>query len=627
MIRTYHDFILSAADVQQDKTGVRGFALRVADSPLGPTAPEHRSVPAGLHDHLRQLDGRRLEVGAIIDIGAMLADLLLGGMAGDLFSRCLMEALAAEDGLRLRLRLPPELALIPWEYMYCQQGGGEKDATGFLALDPRVSIARQETLVTSRRTSATAKARRMLVALASPVDSDHLDLARERESLTRAFRNSAVNIELEYLEDATVEELGNRLRQHVDILHFAGHGSFKETKLGNTFGTTLGEGTIVLVDEQGRSAPMPADQLAVNLLGSQVQLVVLGACESGKRDPQNVWSAVVTSVVEAAVPAAVAMQFSVWDDAAIVFARNLYQVMAAGLPLDYAVSEARRAVFNLCNPLRRHIDRSKYWRDWGVPVLYLQADWDFCLPAITDPVQRDAIELYYQGMDAYYRRDYDKALDYLRLAAQANADNSDAFEMIAHIQQTRAMHDINNGHYDAAALKLAEAHEAARQTDPLEARALALRGMVFKSLAQVAEGREDPETAMRQYARAARFFEQGLRLDPDDAGSQLGLGNVQHALYNQQHALPSLDAAIAAYSRATELVPRYTAAYHDLALAYEQKMGADRRNAREWCQKALAAWWEAYKLAFRDGAFTPEYRETRMLPRMDRLWQRCGPGK
>ena len=139
---------------------------------------------------------------------------------------------------------------------------------------------------------------------------------------------------------------------------------------GESFGSTIGEGAVVLVDEQGKSAPMPADQLAVNLQGSNVQLVVLAACETGKRDAETVWSGVVTAVVEAAVPAVVAMQFSVWDDAAITFARNFYQVLAAGFPLDYAVSEARRAIFNLCHPQRDHVSRER----WPSPVSRLRRE-------------------------------------------------------------------------------------------------------------------------------------------------------------------------------------------------------------------------------------------------------------
>jgi tetratricopeptide (TPR) repeat protein len=644
-IRTYHDFVLAAGDVSRDVEGIHGFSIRVASSPLGDTEPEPRTVPDGFARRLAQLDRRKLLADEILEIGETLGELLLGDTAWDLLNRCLAEVLKPEQGLRLRLQLPRELAGFPWEYAYRQRGGGEKDLTGFLALDPRISFSRQETLAAESGADTAPRARRMLVAMASPVDEATLDLAQERDNLQKAFQNATTNIELDFLEDATVEGLSRELREQVDILHFAGHGKFEDTGQGVSFGTITGEGTVVLVDGQGRSAPMPAGQLAVNLQGSNVQMVVLGACETGKRDAENVWSGVVTAVVEAAVPAAVAMQFSVWDDAAIAFARNFYQVLAAGFPLDYAVSEARRAIFNLCHPQRDHVDRGRYWRDWGVPVLYLQTAGDFTLAALTHQDQRRAVELYYHGRDAYYSRRYDLALDYFDQATEADPDFGDAYEMICHIQQSLAMHDIQNQNYDAAELKLIKADEAARQTDPLDARAMSHRGFVSKSFAQVAEGRgyqarsagiaaqkqQRVAVAEQQYARAERFFqeasrhyaqaerifEQALRLDPDDAPAQLGMGNVLYARNK-------LDEAYAACKRAAELIPNYTSAHHDLALVCQQKMATDPGDADRWCRRALAAWQRTLELMQGDAAYTTDYATTTILPQIAKLKARCG---
>ncbi len=645
-VRTYHDFVLEASDVSQDIAGIHGFTVRVVSSPLGGTESEPRVIPDGFARRLGELDRRRMNADDIIEIGEVLGELLLGGKVWELLSRCFSEVLEPGHGLRLRLQLPAELAGFPWEYAYRQRGGGEKDDTGFLALDPRISFSRQETLAAKASLDATPRARRMLVAMANPADQEDLDLAQERENLRRAFQDSATNIEVDVLEDATVEGLGRQLREQVDILHFAGHGSFREVGLGATFGSRLGVGTVLLVDEQGNSAPMSASQLAVNLQGSNVQLVVLGACETGKRDAEHVWSGVVTAVAEAAVPAAVAMQFSVWDDAAIVFVRNLYQVLAAGFSLDYAVSEARRAVFNLCSPLRDHIDRGKYWRDWGVPVLYQQTADDFTLTALTQPDQRRAVDLYYQGRNAYYERRYNLALDYFQQATDSDPGFADAYEMICHAQQSLAMREIQQGNYDAAELKLIKAQDAARQTSPLDAQAVALRGFVFKSFAQVAEGRGRAaraagEAARKQqrvqeaaqydaraqrffqeagghYALAERRFEEALSLDPDDASAQLGMGNV---LFAQG----KLDGAYAACSRATQLMPKFTSAHHDLALVCEAKMAADPAHAGTWCRRALAAWWQAYQLMQGDAAYGPDYASTYIVPRLNWLMEQCGP--
>jgi tetratricopeptide (TPR) repeat protein len=217
---------------------------------------------------------------------------------------------------------------------------------------------------------------------------------------------------------------------------------------------------------------------------------------------------------------------------------------------------------------------------------------------------------YRLGMLAAYQRDYEAALDYFRQATQANPEFSDAFAAIAWLQQSQANMDLYRGDMDAAVHRLAEARTAAMHTDPLDPQALAQRGFIANTLAQLAERRREPGRT-RYYEEAARLFEHAGELDPTNASAQNGLGNVQHALGN-------LDAAIAAYTRAIELDPDYTAAYHDLALAYEDKMA----QGREWCEKALTAWRKAYALAPGDAAFPADYVLT-IGQRISWLEQQC----
>ncbi len=224
--------------------------------------------------------------------------------------------------------------------------------------------------------------------------------------------------------------------------------------------------------------------------------------------------------------------------------------------------------------------------------------------------------LYRLGMVAAYRRDYDAALGYFRQATQANSEYSDAFEAIAWLQQSRAMDDIQARNYDAAISRLADARTAATRTDPLDPEALALRGYIAKTLAQVAEARDDQADRQKYYQEAARLFEHVVQLEPNDASAHNGLGNVEHALGN-------LDGAIAAYSRAIELAPGYAAAHHDLALAFEAKMQADPARAGEWCQKALQAWQRTYQLAPDDPSFSADYILT-IGQRISWLKRQCG---
>jgi tetratricopeptide (TPR) repeat protein len=162
-----------------------------------------------------------------------------------------------------------------------------------------------------------------------------------------------------------------------------------------------------------------------------------------------------------------------------------------------------------------------------------------------------------------------------------------------------AIDDIANQEYDAAEDKLEAARRAADKTDPLDPEALAQRGYIALALAQVALARNDKTGETTYLAEASRWFEGATRVDPDNASAQNGLGTVFYAQGD-------LDASIAAYLRAIELHPTYAAAHYDLALAYEGKMREAPASATEWCQKALAAWEEAYRLVPEDSGFTAD---------------------
>ncbi len=207
---------------------------------------------------------------------------------------------------------------------------------------------------------------------------------------------------------------------------------------------------------------------------------------------------------------------------------------------------------------------------------------------------------YRLGMLAAYDREYDTALGYFRQAIQADPEYNAAYEAIAWLQQTRANEYITERQYDSAVACLAEARQAAIHTDPLDPQALAQRGYIAKTLAQLAEARRQVSERDRYYEEAARTFEQVVKLQPDNPSAHNGLGNVQYARGN-------LDAAITAYHRAIHVAPSYTAAHHDLALAYEGKMRADPQNGAKWRKEALKAWKKTYELAPQDPAFSPDY--------------------
>lgn len=383
-ITKYCDFVLVVDNAQSNESGIRQLSVRVSQSPAGESkSPDVVSIPLTLQGSLRRIEKRDSDIEKIIILGEKLGALLLPNQARELFINSL-NGLHSDEGLRLRLKLEPSLASIPWEYLYIQVlSGGKRDSTGFCALHPKISIVRHELVPIPVKVNTSPKARRLLVALASPQDEELLDMAKERANIESALKDIP-GIKPDFLEGATAEGLIEQLIPGADIFHFAGHGKFKRSVLDTS------SGYIVLLGEDGNSASMSAEQLAVNLRDRGVQLVVLGACETGRRDEQNVWDGVVAALIGAGIPAVVAMQYEIRDRSAIAFSRSFYKALAAGLPLDQAVSAGRLGVFNLCDS-QRDEQKQKDWRDWGVPVLYWRGEGNFILPAITDERQRQAL--------------------------------------------------------------------------------------------------------------------------------------------------------------------------------------------------------------------------------------------
>ena len=67
------------------------------------------------------------------------------------------------------------------------------------------------------------------------------------------------------------------------------------------------------------------------------------------------------SLVQSGIPAVVAMQFEISDQAAITLAHEFYAALSDSYPVDAALAEARKAIFAQNNIL-----------EWGTPVLYMR---------------------------------------------------------------------------------------------------------------------------------------------------------------------------------------------------------------------------------------------------------------
>jgi hypothetical protein len=320
----------------------------------GEAGPRWRRIISAHERILSVLDGRAPERG-------LPGEAELRGLGRDLF-----EALLPGDVRRLYDAARARGGHRPLDVVFTSMLDWVADKPWELAFDP----SRREFLATSSvnlvrnaftpvPAEAPARGRRgrlrVLVVAPRPRGTARLDAGGETASLRRALgalaRSGRAGVEL--LPRPTAGALQRRLAAgDVDVLHFAGHGDFDETRR---------EGSLLLEDERGRPRPLGADALRQVVCGRGLRLVFLNACESGRGGRVEWTRGVAPALVAHGLPAAVANQYAVEDAAAVLFAGELYAGLAAGRSIGDAAREARVAVGR---------DHGTGPLGWAVPVVF-----------------------------------------------------------------------------------------------------------------------------------------------------------------------------------------------------------------------------------------------------------------
>lgn len=350
--------------------------VRVARSPAGAQRDAQRvTLPPSLRELAARLAKSDLSLDDAIALGRALAGVLLPGNAAALLETC-RGGLAEHEGLRLRIELRAlALADLPWEFAWLAPRDADEATPerGFLALDRCLSVVRYEPVAQPVREFASLGGAPLRIAmlLANPRIPGwaELDLAREEASIRAALADEK-DVTLSVHPNATDKALNEALDARPHVLHFSGHGRFR-MRPGDTFGTYVGEGQLMLEDGDGRPDPVAARELATRMRGANVRLAVLNCCESGRRDALNPFTGVAPTLVREGVPAVIAMQYPIRDAQAERFSRRLYHNLAAHESVDAAVTAARIAMFGVDG----RVDR-----DWGIPVLYLRSEQSVLFP-------------------------------------------------------------------------------------------------------------------------------------------------------------------------------------------------------------------------------------------------------
>ncbi|MBX2997313.1 MAG: SUMF1/EgtB/PvdO family nonheme iron enzyme [Caldilineaceae bacterium] len=360
MTTTYSNFDLLIT------AGDHGYLARVIASPVGESAAAMFRLPFDeqeLHGFF-WLSGRLLRTLSSTAptlarrqpltpeaFGARLYAAIFSGGIANLLRRSLDAVERDGEGLRIRLRMNdvPELADLPWEFLYAP------DLARFPALSAGSPIVRYVEQDRPLPTLETSPPLTLLALIANPGgDFEPLNVEQEWTNLQQALADAerSGRIHAERLPSPTLDALQDRLRKGaVHIIHFIGHGYFDDD---------ADEGGLVLEAEEGGGRLVTAPRLAMMLRDHDpLHLIFLNACEGARGGRTDPFGGVAQKLVQQGIPAVLAMQFEISDRAAVTLSHEFYEAIADGLPVDAAVVEARKAVYATGNE-----------REWGTPVLF-----------------------------------------------------------------------------------------------------------------------------------------------------------------------------------------------------------------------------------------------------------------
>jgi len=350
----YGNFDLWIDSKREDSYPLRAASHRGEVRDLLTLDPDDLTAIVGDLDKLVQRDTDR---DFLIHFGSGLYKHLFVGKIESLFEGSHGEVKNNEKiALRIRLRTEDaEIAALPWEFLY------STTQERFLGTSIYTPLMRYQELFQPIGSLETEVPLRMLVIIPNSVDPyPELNAETEKTNLLQALKGLENSIQVKFLDgNVTYDRIGDELlEESYHCLHYIGHGDFQEDK-----------GYLLLNSEDG-TCDFVDDQQFASLFQDYdaMKLVVLNACKGAQVSYSKPLVGMAPQLVKRGIPAVVAMQYAISDEAAILFAREFYRSLFKGKykgRVEAAMSHARN----------RLVGKLPDDRDVGNPVLFMRA-WD-----------------------------------------------------------------------------------------------------------------------------------------------------------------------------------------------------------------------------------------------------------
>jgi hypothetical protein len=260
---------------------------------------------------------------------------------------------------------------VPWELMVLPMHGTTRedhnDGGAFLLLDATIHFVRQLRGAGQLQQAHIQRPLTVQVIVAQPNGGQFIDVSMTRTALEAVL--PPLEVAASWYEGVgTLAAVQERLRNtNPQILHLLCHTEESPTTAGTRY-------DMILTHQDGLIQRVSGSELAPLLsLAPQLQMVLLETCYAGtlpKINPGDDLAAqaererqasesIALALLRQGVPVVVAMQGAVSQQAAGVFVQTLYQELAKGKTVDWAVASGRIAVHAFQGAI-----------DWTMPVVY-----------------------------------------------------------------------------------------------------------------------------------------------------------------------------------------------------------------------------------------------------------------
>ena len=291
---------------------------------------------------------------------------------------------------------------LPWELLY--------DPTDdFLFQDkPHISIRRKIPGTTGGREPYQVDSKdriHLLFVVSRPSDAGFIDPRTDPQAVMNGLEKYAPGrVSYEFLRPATLDSLAERLdddsKPVIDILHFDGHGVFRQVsekeaeenpglygksilseiqrerqlRKDDNSDTPVGIGFLLFEKEDGTKDLVSANEIKKKLKKEKIGLVVLSACQTAALDDNSdPMASVAGRLTATGIPAILAMTHSVLVATTEALFGRFYQSLAQGRTIARSLDDARDWLAT--NPEKYEVRRGSKRQmlklhDWFLPSLY-----------------------------------------------------------------------------------------------------------------------------------------------------------------------------------------------------------------------------------------------------------------